>query len=61
MSNHVKRDSLKSDEGYNSDKDDQKKTMSTILSDAEKFQQNYFIEKLVNNSANGIIYKGLAN
>lgn len=69
-----RRASLRSDEGYNSDhselnKSNERKTLEPtesirltteeiIARDAIDFKQKYFVEKLINNSANGVIYKG---
>ena len=69
-----RRASLRSDEGYNSDhselnKSNERKTVEPtesirltteeiIARDAIDFKQKYFVEKLINNSANGVIYKG---
>ena len=33
-------------------------TEEIIEKDAVDFKQKYFVEKLINNSANGVIYKG---
>ena len=69
-----RRASLRSDEGYNSDHSELNKsnertslepsetvrltTEEIIAKDAIDFKQKYFVEKLINNSANGVIYKG---
>ena len=69
-----RRASLRSDEGYNSDhselnKSNERKTLEPsetfpltteeiIARDAIDFKQKFFVEKLINNSANGVIYKG---
>ena len=69
-----RRASLRSDEGYNSDHSElnqsnerkilesseraQLTTEEIIEKDAIDFKQKYFVEKLINNSANGVIYKG---
>ena len=69
-----RRASLRSDEGYNSDHSElnqsnerkilesseraQLTTEEIIEKDAIVFKQKYFVEKLINNSANGVIYKG---
>ena len=62
-----KRESLKSDEGYNSDKDasdklkiraEIEKNLNRIEADAIIFKKKYFVQKLIHNSANGVIYKG---
>ena len=48
---------MKSDEGYNSDSSVEI-IKSTIEKDAAIFRANYFVEKLMHNSANGLIYTG---
>ena len=52
-----------SDEGYNSDKEEKIKRdlenkLVKIENDGIDFKKSYFVEKLVHNSANGVIYKG---
>ena len=52
-----------SDEGYNSDRSDRAAETTTekirVLSRENRiFKEKYFVEKVINNSANGIIYKG---
>ena len=65
-----KRESLKSDEGYNSDKDEKLRQISQIEIESENkriqqdaiiFKKRYFVQKLIHNSANGVIYKGESN
>ena len=46
---------MKLDEGYNSDTEI---TRNSIEKDAIKFKTKYFVEKLLHNSANGLIYTG---
>ena len=48
---------MKPDEGYNSDSSVEI-VKSTIEKDAAVFRANYFVEKLMHNSANGLIYTG---
>ena len=54
-----------SDEGYNSDRSDRTETTTEkirVLSRENRiFKEKYFVEKVINNSANGIIYKGKLN
>jgi len=51
-----------SDEGYNSDRSDRSENTTEkirVLSRENRiFKEKYFVEKVINNSANGIIYKG---
>jgi hypothetical protein len=51
-----------SDEGYNSDRSDRTENTTEkirVLSRENRiFKEKYFVEKVINNSANGIIYKG---
>lgn len=51
-----------SDEGYNSDRSDRTENTTEkirVLSIENRiFKEKYFVEKVINNSANGIIYKG---
>ena len=51
----------KLDEGYNSDHSDREITtkLTNIERDAEIFRELYFVEKLLHNSANGLIYTGI--
>mgnify|MGYP006944969141 CR=1 FL=1 len=58
-----KRGSGYSDEGYNSDlssptRDFTREELKIINREAKEFKDKYFIENLINNSANGVIYKG---
>ena len=48
---------MKPDEGYNSDTETLA-IKSSIEKDAAVFKANYFVEKLMHNSANGLIYTG---
>ena len=53
-----------SDEGYNSDlpspqRDVSREELKVIHREVKEFKEKYFVEKLLNNSANGVIYKGL--
>lgn len=52
-----------SDEGYNSDlpsptRDFTRDQLRIITKDAKDFKDKYVIEKMINNSANGVIYQG---
>jgi len=54
-----------SDEGYSSDKSPKSKVteftreeLKNIAAEAVEFRQKYFVEKLKNNSVNGVIYQG---
>ena len=46
---------MKLDEGYNSDTEIYR---NSIEKDAIRFKTKYFVEKLLHNSANGLIYTG---
>ena len=46
---------MKLDEGYNSDTEISR---NSIEKDAIRFKTKYFVEKLLHNSANGLIYTG---
>ena len=64
----VKRlSSRNSDEGYNSSdlssnvsspSSPSRDTAKNIARDVKLFKEKYFVEKLITNSANGVIYKG---
>lgn len=56
--------SATSDEGYNSDLPSPKRECPrdhsrTITRESQEFKDKYQIEKIINNSANGVIYQGL--
>ena len=62
MNRNVSRESVKSvDDGYSSDnvtKTPEKENSNFERQNIE-FKQKYLVEKLLNNSANGVIYSGL--
>ena len=63
QSEMVKRSSKSSDEGYNSDLSEwelSRDHLKVINREAKEFKEKYFIQELINNSANGVIYKGIA-
>ena len=55
-----KRISQSSDDGYSSDGrcKTPEKTTATIVREDEIFRSKYIVHKLINNSANGVIYSG---
>lgn len=64
METTAKRVSRYSDEGYNSDlssptRDFTRDELKVINREAKEFKERYFVEELINNSANGVIYKGM--
>lgn len=60
----VERDqNRQSDEGYTSDLSPSKneysrESLKLIAKEAVEFREKYFVEKLKNNSVNGVIYQG---
>ena len=55
-----------SDEGYNSDlslspRENSREEFKIINREVKEFKEKYFVEKLLNNSANGVIYTGKFN
>ena len=62
-SENSSRVSQHSDEGYGSDKTpspfrDTRENQKMVAKDVKEFKEKYVVEKLMNNSANGVIYKG---
>ena len=60
------RISQHSDEGYGSDKNpspirDSREIQKMVAKDVKEFKEKYVVEKLLNNSANGVIYKGISS
>ena len=58
-----RKNSGNSDEGYNSDlpsptRDFTREELRIITREAKEFKEKYVIEKMINNSANGVIYQG---
>ena len=57
--NFKNRNYSSSDDGYNSDLEIKKEKLKFIQRDNQEFQRKYKVQKILNNSANGVLYTGI--
>lgn len=59
MNRNISRESVTTDDGYSSDNVGKSPTKVNFEKENKEFKEKYLVEKLLNNSANGVIYTGL--
>lgn len=59
MNRNISRESVTTDDGYSSDTKSPSK--SSYETENREFKDKYLVEKLLNNSANGVIYTGIVD